>query len=84
MLGGAHDAILEANESAFDQPSMVYEDKQFAKVEKVDNIILPMVQDKSMLIPHINFVISKEFDIVEFKIFIFSMLPKMIPDQKQV
>ena len=53
-------------------------------MEKVDNIILPMVQDKSMLIPHINFVISKEFDIVEFKIFIFSMLPKMIPDLKQV
>ena len=37
MLECAHDAILEANEFAFDQPSMVYEDKQFAKVEKVDN-----------------------------------------------
>ena len=43
MLEGAHDVILEANESAFDQPSMVHEDKQFAKVEKVDNIVLPMV-----------------------------------------
>ena len=43
MLEGAHDVILEANESAFDQPSLVHEDKQFAKVEKVDNIVLPMV-----------------------------------------
>ena len=46
MLEGAHDVILEANESAFDQPSMVHKDKQFAKVEKVDNIVLPMAQDK--------------------------------------
>ena len=66
MLEGAHDVILEANESTFDQPSMVHEDKQFAKVEKVDNILLPMVQDKIMLIPHIDFVIPEEFVIVEF------------------
>ena len=46
MLEGAHDVILEANESAFDHPSMVHEDKQFAKVEKMDNIVLLMVQDK--------------------------------------
>ena len=53
MLEGAHDVILEANESAFDQPSMVHEDKQFAKVEKVekvDNIVLQIVQDKITLI----------------------------------
>ena len=37
MLECAHDVILEANESTFDQPSMVHEDKQFAKMEKVDN-----------------------------------------------
>ena len=69
MLEGAHDVILEANESAFDQPSMVHKDKQFAKVEKVDNIVLPMVQDKIVLTPHIDFVIPKEFDMVEFKVF---------------
>ncbi|KAL0006076.1 hypothetical protein SO802_013637 [Lithocarpus litseifolius] len=83
MLEGAHDVILEANESAFDQPSMVHEDKQFAKVEKVDNILLPMVQDKIMLIPHIDFVISEEFVMVEFKVSLFSMLPKVILDLKQ-
>ena len=82
MLEDAHDVILEANESAFDQPSMVHEDKQFAKVEKVDNIVLPMVQDKIVLIPHIDFVIPKEFDMMEFKVFLFSMLPKVIPDWK--
>ena len=82
MLEGAHDVI--SNESAFDQPSMVHEDKQFAKVEKVENIVLPMVQDKIMLIPHIDFVILEEFDMVEFKVFLFSMLPKVIPNLKQV
>ena len=84
LLEGAHDVILEANESTFDQPSMVHEDKQFAKVEKVDNIVLTMVQDKIMLIPHINFVIPEEFDMVEFKVFLFSMLPRMIPNLMQV
>ena len=64
--------------------SMVHEDKQFAKVEKVDNIVLPMVQDKIMLILHIDFVISEEFAMMEFNIFLFSMLPKVIPDLKQV
>ena len=63
---------------------MVHEDKQFAKVEKVDNIVLPMVQDKIVLTPHIDFVIPEEFDMVEFKVFLFSVLPKVIPDLKQV
>ena len=84
MLEGAHDVILEANESTFDQPSMVHEDKQFVKVEKMDNIVLPMVQDKIMLIPHNDFVIPEEFDMVEFKVFLFSMLPRVILDLKQV
>ena len=84
MLEGAHDVILEANESAFDQPSMVHEDKQFAKVENVDNIVLLMVQDKIMLIPHIDFVILEKFAMMEFKIFLFSMLPKVTLDLKQV
>ena len=84
MLEGAHDVILEANESVFHQPSMVHEDNQFAKVEKVDNIVLQMVQGKIMLIPHIDFVIPKEFDMVEFKVFLFSVLPKVILDLKQV
>ena len=75
MLESAHDVILEANEYAFHQPSMVHEDKQFAKVEKMDNIVLSMVQDKIVLIPHINFVIPEEFDMVEFKVFLFSVLP---------
>ena len=84
MLEGAHDVILEVNESAIDQPSMVHEDKWFAKVEKVDNIVCPMVQDKIMLIPHIDFVIPEEFDMVEFKVFLFFMLPRVIPNLKQV
>ena len=84
MLEGAHDVILEVNESAFNQTFVVHEDKQFAKVEKVDNIVLPIIQDKIMLIPHIDFVIPEEFDMVEFKVFLFSMLPRVIPNLKQV
>ena len=63
---------------------MVHEDKQFAKVAKVDNIVLPMVQDKIMLIPHIDFVIPEEFDMVEFNVFLFSMLLRVTLDLKQV
>ena len=62
----------------------MHEDKQFTKVEKVDNIVLSMVQDKIVLTPHICFVIPEEFDMVEFKIFLFSVLLKVIPDLKQV
>ena len=54
---------------------MVHEDKQFVKVGKVDNIVFPMVQDKIVLAPHIDFVIPEEFDMVEFKVFLFSVLP---------
>ena len=53
-------------------------------MEKVDNIVLPMVQDKIMLIPHIDFIFLEEFGMVEFKIFLFSVLLKVIPDLKQV
>ena len=63
---------------------MMHENKQFTKVERVDNIVLPMVQDKIMLIPHIDFVIPEEFDMVEFKVFLFSMLPRVILDLKQL
>ena len=46
--------------------------------------MLSMVQDKVMLIPHINLVIPEEFDMVEFKIFLFFVLPKVILNLKQV
>ena len=42
------------------------------------------VQEEIILIPHIDFVISNEFDVVEFKAFLFPVLPKVIPDLKQV
>ena len=42
------------------------------------------VQDEIILIPHIDFVIPNEFDVVEFKVFLFPMLPKVISDLKQV
>ncbi|XP_065628573.1 exopolygalacturonase [Quercus suber] len=42
--------------------------------------MLPMVhkvQEEIILIPHIDFVIPNEFDVVEFKIFLFPVLPKV-------
>ena len=42
------------------------------------------VQDEIILIPHIDFVIPNEFDVVEFKVFLFPVLSKVIPDLKQV
>ena len=42
------------------------------------------VQDEIMLIPHIDFVIPNTFDVVEFKVFVFPLLPKVISDLKQV
>ena len=57
---GAHDVMVDFTECVTDQPSMVHEDKQLDKVEKVDTMVLPMVQDKIVLIPHIYFVILEE------------------------
>ena len=42
------------------------------------------VQDEIILIPHIDFVIPNEFDVMEFKVFLFPMLSKVILDLKQV
>ena len=74
-------------ECASDQPSIVLEDLNLGEVEEVKTTMLPMVhkvQDEIMLTPHINFVIPNEFDVMEFKVFLFSMLPKVIPNLKQV
>ena len=77
---GAHDVIVEVDESAYHQPCMVHGDKQFAKV---DTMVLPMVQDK-IVIPHIDFVIPNEFTKVrECKILLVSVLPEVIPELRQ-
>ena len=59
---------------------MVHDDKQLDKVEKVDTMVLPMVQDKIAVIPHIDFVILEEFnDAMECKISLSSVLPTVVP-----
>ena len=78
---------VEVVERASDQPSTIHEDLHLGEVEEVKTTMLPMVhkvQDEVILIPHIDFVIPNEFDVVEFKIFLFPVLPKVIPDLKQV
>ena len=66
---------------------MVLEDLHLGEVEEVKTTVLAMlhkVQEEIILIPHIDFVIPNEFDVVEFKIFLFSVLTRVIPDLKQV
>ena len=87
MLEGAHDVKVEVVECASNPPSTVLEDLHLSKVEEVKTTMLPMVhkvQDEIILIPHIDFVIQNEFDVVEFKVFLFPVLPKVIPDLKQL
>lgn len=48
---------VEVVEHASDQLSIVLEDLQLGEVERVDNILFPLVQDEIVLIPHIDFVI---------------------------
>ena len=87
MLESAHDVKVEVIERAFDQPSTVLEDLHLGEVKEVKTTVLPMVykvQEEIILIPHIDFVIFNEFDVVEFKIFLFFVLPKVISDLKQV
>ena len=87
MLKGAHDVKVEVFECASDQPSTVLEDLHLGEVEEVKTTVLPMVhkvQEEIILIPHIDFVIPSEFDVVEFKVFLFPMLPKVISNSKQV
>jgi len=52
---------------------MVHADLQFDKVEKVDTSI-----------PLIEFVIPEKLPEVEYKVYLFSMLPKTIPQLQQV
>ena len=87
MLEGAHDVKVEVVECASNQPSTILEDLHLGEVEEVKTTVLPMVhkvQEEIILIPHIDFVIPNEFDVVEFKVFLFPMLPKVISDLKQV
>ena len=86
-LEGAHDGKVEVVECASNQPSIVLKDLHLGEVEEVKTTLFRMVhkvQDEIILIPHIDFVIPNEFDVVKFKVFLFSVLPKVIPDLKQV
>ena len=75
MLEGAYDEKVEFVEYAINQPSIMVEDLQLGEVEEVETAVIPMVlrvQDEIILISHIDFVISEEFDVVDqFKFFVF-------------
>ena len=86
-LLGAHDVKVEVVECASNQPSIVLKDLYLGEVEEVKTTLSPTVhkvQDEIILIPHFDFVIPNEFDVVEFKVFLFFVLPKAILDLKQV
>ena len=76
---------VEVVDCASNQPSTFLEDLHLGEVEEVKTTVLPMVhkvQEEIILIPHIDFVIPNEFDVVEFKVFLFPVLPKVILDLK--
>ena len=78
---------VDVVECASNQPSTVLEDLHLGEVEEVKTTMLPMVhkvQEEIILIPHIDFVIPSEFDVVEFKVFLFPVLLKVISNLKQV
>ena len=78
---------VEVVDCASNRPSTFLEDLHLGEVEEVKTTVLPMVhkvQEEIILIPHIDFVISNEFDVVEFKVFLFHVLLKVISDLKQV
>ena len=54
--------------SILEESSIMHEDLQLDEVKIVD-----------MPIPHIEFVIPEKFHEVEYKVYLFSMLPKSIP-----
>ena len=76
-LKGALDVKVEVVECASDQPFMVLEELHLDEVKEVKTTLFPMVhkvhkvQDEIILIPHIDFVIPNEFDVVEFNVFLF-------------
>ena len=58
---------VEVVDCASNRPSTFLEDLHLGEVEEVKTTVLPMVhkvQDEIILIPHIEFVISNEFDVV--------------------
>ena len=86
-LEGAHDVKVEVVECTSIQPSIVLKDLHLGEVEEVKTTLFPMVhkvQVEIILIPHIDFVIPNEFDVVELKVFLFPVLSKVILDLKQV
>ena len=63
---------------------MVHEDKRFAKVERVDTMVLLVVQD-NIVIPHLILSSQKKFiDVMECKSSFFFMLPKLIIIMRQL
>ena len=58
----------EVEASLLEESSMAHEDLRFDEVKKVDTSI-----------PHFGFVILEELHKVEYKVYLLSMLPKMIP-----
>ena len=59
--------------SILEESSIMHEDLQLDEVKIVD-----------MPIPHIEFVIPEKFHEVEYKVYLFSMFPKTIPQPQQV
>ena len=82
-LEGALDVKVDSDESAT-KPFMIHEvdeHLQVVEVQKVNTI----VQDKIVLVQHIDFVFPEEFyGVVELKVILLSVLPRVISGLKEV
>ena len=82
-LEGALDVKVDSDESAT-KPFMIHEvdeHLQVVEVQKVNTI----VQDKIVLVQHIDFVFPEEFySVVELKVILLSVLPRVISGLKEV
>uniref|UniRef100_A0A2N9ES73 Uncharacterized protein n=1 Tax=Fagus sylvatica TaxID=28930 RepID=A0A2N9ES73_FAGSY len=94
ILEDAYDVKFNFDECATNQSSRVLEDRvledtQLDEVDKIATIVLSATEEKThpfaSLIPYIDFVIPDIFSgVVEQQTSLFFMLPKLIPDLKQV
>ena len=89
ILEDAYDVKFNFDECATNQSSRVLEDTQLDEVDKIATIVLSATEEKTppfaSLIPYIDFVIPDIFSgVVEQQTSLFFMLPKLIPDLKQV
>jgi hypothetical protein len=85
-------SVVDQNEDHAAGIDMIDENQSMrasqAEIDKMDTMVFSATEDKlasfATLIPHIEFVIPDKYNDVEFKAPLFSVLPTVVPELKQV